>query len=82
MTRQHQFPELEFDQISIQPPEKEDELLSIPQAAKFLAISVSGMRRLQSERRVAFFKIGRSVRIARKDLEAYVAKRRVGAVEA
>jgi excisionase family DNA binding protein len=81
MPRKHQFPVLDLDRIDVQPPEKEDELLNISRAAKFLAISASGMRRLQSERWVPFFKIGRNVRFSRKDLEAYVAKRRVGAIE-
>ena len=79
MPRKHQFPGLHLDQIDVQSPEKEDELLNIPRAAKFLAISESGMRRLQQDRWVPFFKIGRNVRFSRKDLEAYVAKRRVEA---
>ena len=80
MSRKHQFPVLDLDQIDVRPHEKEDELLNVPQAAKFLSISAAGMRRLQSERWVPYFKIGRNVRFSRKDLEAYVAKRRVGAL--
>lgn len=81
MTRRHQFPVLQFEQIDVQLPEKEDELLDILSAAKFLSVSASAMRRLQAERWVAFYKIGKRIRFSRKDLEAYVARRRIEAVE-
>ena len=80
MPKGHQFPVLDYDRIEIQPPEKEDELLTVDQAAKVLSISVSSMRRLQQERWMPFYKIGRSVRFSRKDIAAYVANRRVEAI--
>ena len=57
-----------------------DELLSTRQAARVLAISASGMRRLQQNRRIRFIKIGRSVRFSRKDLDAYIAGGRIEAI--
>ena len=56
------------------------ELLTVPEAAGFLRISVSGMRRLQQLRRVPFVKVGGSVRFTKSDLESYVAKNRVEAI--
>jgi excisionase family DNA binding protein len=53
------------------------ELLTIAEAAKLLGVSVSGVRRLQQERLIPFFKVGRRVRIARSDLAAYLAARRI-----
>jgi len=55
-------------------------LLSIAEAAKLLGVSASGMRRLQQERRIPFFKVGRRVRFAGTDLAAYLAKSRVESV--
>ena len=52
-------------------------LLTVAEAAKLLGVSVSGMRRLQQERRIPFFKVGRCVRFAKSDLAAYLAKRRI-----
>lgn len=56
------------------------ELLTIAEAAKLLGVSASGMRRLQQERRVPFFKVGRCVRVAKSDLVTYLAERRVESV--
>jgi excisionase family DNA binding protein len=56
------------------------ELLTIAEAAKLLGVSASGMRRLQQERRIPFFKVGRCVRFARSDLAAYLTRRRVESV--
>jgi excisionase family DNA binding protein len=53
------------------------ELLSIAQASKILGVSTSTMRRLQKARRVPFYNVGRSVRFDRRDLVAYLKKRRV-----
>ena len=53
------------------------ELLTVAQAARLLGVSASGMRRLQQERRIPFFKVGRCVRFAKSDLAAYLAKRRI-----
>jgi len=53
-------------------------LFTITQAAEFLTISVSGVRRLQQARRIPFFKVGGSLRFAKDDLESYLARQRVG----
>jgi excisionase family DNA binding protein len=55
-------------------------LLSIAEAAKLLGVSASGMRRIQQERRIPFFKVGRCVRFAKGDLAAYLARRRVESI--
>jgi excisionase family DNA binding protein len=57
-----------------------DGLLTVAEAARFLAISVAGMRRLQQRRLVPFIKVGRSLRFAGADLRAYVARRRVESI--
>jgi excisionase family DNA binding protein len=54
-----------------------DTLLSIEQAAERLGTSVRFVRRLIAERRIAYTKIGRHVRIAGRDLDAFVAAGRV-----
>ena len=46
--------------------------LTVEEAADFLNTSVRFVRRLIEERRIAFHKIGRHVRLQRADLEAYV----------
>lgn len=56
------------------------ELVTIAKAAKLLAVSASTMRRLQQERRIPFFKIGRCVRFARHDLAKYLAKGKIESV--
>ena len=53
------------------------ELLTVAEAARLLGVSASGMRRLQQERRIPFFKVGRCVRFAKGDLAAYLAQRRI-----
>jgi excisionase family DNA binding protein len=55
-------------------------LLTIPEAAELLTISVSSTRRLQQERRIPFFKVGGSVRFAKHDLVSYLAKQRVSSL--
>jgi excisionase family DNA binding protein len=52
-------------------------LLSAEEAAEVMGMSASHVRRLVAERRIAFHKLGRSVRIARADIDAYVAASRV-----
>jgi excisionase family DNA binding protein len=54
-----------------------DTLLSIEQAAERLGTSVRFVRRLIAERRIAYTKLGRHVRIAGRDLDAFVAAGRV-----
>jgi excisionase family DNA binding protein len=56
------------------------DLLTIPEAAKLLKISVSGMRRLQGNRRIPFIKIGGSIRFARQDVLSFVQGNRVEAI--
>jgi excisionase family DNA binding protein len=52
-------------------------LLSVEEAAEVMGMSARHVRRLVAERRIAFHKLGRSVRIARADIDAYVAASRV-----
>lgn len=52
-------------------------LMTVAEAATFLTISKSGLRRLQQARQLPFIKVGGSVRFAHRDLLAYLAARRV-----
>ena len=52
-------------------------LLTVAEAADQLGTSVRFVRRLIAERRIAYTKLGRHVRIAAGDLDAYVASGRV-----
>jgi excisionase family DNA binding protein len=54
-----------------------DRLLTVEQAAERLGVSVRFVRRLVAERRIAYVKLGRHVRIAAADLEAFIAAGRV-----
>jgi excisionase family DNA binding protein len=56
-----------------------DTLLSVEQAAERLGTSVRFVRRLIAERRIAYIKVGRHVRIAEDDLAGFVAGGRVEA---
>lgn len=60
------------------PPEL-DTLLTVEQAAERLGTSERFVRRLIAERRIAYVKLGRHVRISQHDLINYVA---IGRVEA
>ena len=57
-----------------------DTLLTVEQAADRLGTSTRFIRRLIFERRIAFVKVGRHVRIAPADLDAYIAAGRVDAL--
>jgi excisionase family DNA binding protein len=57
-------------------------LLRIEEAAEVLGMSVRHVRRLVAERRIAFHRLGRSVRIAPADIEAYLAASRVEPITA
>ena len=59
-----------------------DRLLTVEEAADRLGTSVRFVRRLIFERRIAFVKVGRHVRIAAADLDAYIrgARVEVGAI--
>jgi excisionase family DNA binding protein len=56
------------------------ELLTIPEVAAYFRVSVSEIRRLQYGRKLPFIKVGGSVRFARSDLVAYLAKCRVESI--
>lgn len=70
---------LPFDK-QLTEPASAIELLTIPEGAAFLKISKSGMRRLQHERHISFFKVGGSIRFAKSDLVSYLARQRVSSV--
>lgn len=53
------------------------EYLTVVEAAAHLNTSVRFVRRLVSERRIAFHKIGSHVRISRVDLESFVREGRI-----
>ena len=54
-----------------------DTLLTVDQAAGRLGTSVRFVRRLIAERRISYVKLGRHVRIAAHDLEAFIVAGRV-----
>jgi excisionase family DNA binding protein len=54
-----------------------ERLLTVDDAAERLGTSVRFIRRLIAERRIAYTKLGRHVRIAARDLDAFVASGRV-----
>jgi excisionase family DNA binding protein len=54
--------------------------LTVPEAADYLNTSPRFIRRLIAERRIAFHRVGRHVRLAVVDLEAFVQDGRVEAV--
>ena len=56
-----------------------DTLLTLEQAAERLGTSVRFVRRLIAERRIAYVKLGRYVRIAEPDLINFVATGRIEA---
>lgn len=54
-----------------------DRLLTVEQAAEHMNTSVRFVRRLVAERRIAFVKLGRHVRISTSDIDAFVTAGRV-----
>ena len=56
-----------------------DKLLTVEEAADRLGTSVRFVRRLIADRRIAYVKVGRHVRIAQGDLAEFVAAGRVEA---
>lgn len=54
-----------------------DEILTVEEAAQRIKMSTRYVRRLVAERRIAFHKVGRSVRIKASDLAAHVEAGRV-----
>jgi excisionase family DNA binding protein len=56
-----------------------DKLLTVEEAAERLGTSVRFMRRLIFERRIAYTKLGRHVRMATSDLDAFITAGRIEA---
>jgi excisionase family DNA binding protein len=56
-----------------------EKLLTVEEAAERLGTSVRFVRRLVLERRIAYTKLGRHVRIAASDLDAFISAGRVEA---
>ena len=54
-----------------------DPLLSVEQAAERLGTSARFVRRLVFERRIAYVKVGRHVRITARDLDAFIEAGRI-----
>ena len=54
-----------------------DRLLTVEEAADRLSTSVRFVRRLIAERRIAYVKVGRHVRLDPADVEAFIAASRV-----
>jgi excisionase family DNA binding protein len=54
-----------------------DRLLTVEEAAERLGTSMRFVRRLVFERRIAYVKLGRHVRIAARDLDAFITASRV-----
>jgi excisionase family DNA binding protein len=51
--------------------------LTVPEAAQYLNTTVRFVRRLIEERRIAFHRFGRHVRLEKADLDEFVAAGRV-----
>jgi excisionase family DNA binding protein len=54
-----------------------DRLLTVEEAAERLGTSTRFVRRLVTERRIAYVKVGRHVRLDPTDVEAFIAASRV-----
>jgi excisionase family DNA binding protein len=59
-----------------------DRLLTVEAAATRMSTSVRFIRRLIAERRIAFVKLGRHVRIAESDIAAFIEAGRVDPLSA
>ena len=57
-------------------------LLDVPGAASYLTISERGVRRLISDRKIAYTKLGNLVRFQQNDLDAFVDAGRKQAISA
>lgn len=55
-------------------------LLTIPDVAALLKVSIATVRRLQQQRKLPFVKVGGSIRFERSDIASYVAARRVRSI--
>jgi excisionase family DNA binding protein len=60
-------------------PSDADAMLDVTAAAAVLGTGTRYVRRLIAERRIPFYRVGRHVRIARADLDAFLAAGRVEA---
>jgi excisionase family DNA binding protein len=69
-----------FDNLSID-SRSQIELLTIPDVARLLKISVSGVRRLYQDRRLPFVKVGGSVRFLASDIKSYLTRQRVQPID-
>lgn len=56
------------------------QLLTIQDVAKLLNVSASTVRRLQSDRRIPFIKVGGCVRFTKDDIIAFLKKSRVESI--
>jgi excisionase family DNA binding protein len=56
-------------------------LLTIPDVAELLRISIPTVRRLQQHRKIPFVKVGGCVRFVRSDIAAYLEQRRVRSID-
>ena len=59
---------------------KQDKLLTVEAAADRMGTSVRFVRRLIAERRIEFIKLGRLVRIAESDIDAFIEAGRMPAI--
>lgn len=57
-----------------------DMMLTVDQAAGRMGMSTRHVRRLVAERSIPFYKVGRSIRIAASDVDAYLCESRVEAL--
>ena len=62
---------------AVPPPE----LLTVGEAAEILRVSVTTVRRLQRQRKVAFHKVKGVIRFAKDDVISYLKAHRVGPIE-
>jgi len=63
--------------LPVPPPGQAGELLTVEQAADRIRMSARYVRRLVSERRIGFYRLGRSVRIDPAELTAFVTAGRI-----
>ncbi|MBV1699525.1 MAG: helix-turn-helix domain-containing protein [Hyphomicrobiales bacterium] len=56
-------------------------LLTVPEVAEFLKVSVQSVRRLQQRRKIPFIKVGGCVRFTRNDIDLYLDGRRVPPID-
>jgi excisionase family DNA binding protein len=73
-------PALFFDNRTID-SDPNIELLTVPEVAELLRVSISGVRRLQRRRLIPFFKVGGGVRFTKSDILSYLQKQRVEPIE-